>query len=313
MKRLLLTLATTVALTGAASATTIGVSMDKFDDNFLTSVRNAIQAEAKDKGVTIQAEDANDDTGKQISQIQNFIAQKVDAIIVNPVDTSATPKMTQLAVAAKIPLVYVNRKPEDKELPAGVAFVGSNERIAGTLEGEELANCLKGKGNVVIMEGQLSNNGALDRTAALEDVMKKHPDIKVVEKQTANWDRNQAIDLMNNWITTGEKINAVAANNDEMALGAIIALHSNGMNPKTMAIGGSDPKSLCSGGVEATADGLSEVANGNLYVTVFQNSKGQGKGAVDTAFQLIKGEKASSYVDVPFEKVTKDNYKHYSQ
>ena len=114
MKRLMLTLAataalSTLALTSSASATTIGVSMDKFDDNFLTSVRNAITAEAKEKGVSIQAEDANDDIGKQISQIQNFIAQKVDAIIVNPVDTSATPKMTQLAVAAKIPLVYVNR------------------------------------------------------------------------------------------------------------------------------------------------------------------------------------------------------------
>ncbi len=306
MKRLMLTLAataalSTLALTSSASATTIGVSMDKFDDNFLTSVRNAITAEAKAKGVSIQAEDANDDIGKQISQIQNFIAQKVDAIIVNPVDTSATPKMTQLAVAAKIPLVYVNRKPEDKNLPTGVAFVGSNEKVSGVLEGEELAKCLKEKGNIVIMEGQLSNNAALDRTADIEEVMAKHADVKIVEKQTAEWDRNKAIDLMNNWITTGTAINGVAANNDEMAIGAILALKQ----------AGKDPKAMCIGGIDATADGLAEVANGNLYVTVFQNAGGQGKGAVDTALSLSKGEKIPSYVDVPFEKVTKDNYKNY--
>ena len=291
----------TVGLASAASATTIGVTMDKFDDNFLTSVRNAIAEEAKTKGVAVQFEDANDDTGKQISQIENFIAQKVDAIIVNPVDTSATPKMTALAVAAKIPLVYVNRKPEDKELPASVAFVGSNEKISGKLEGEELAKCMGGKGNLVIMEGQLSNNAALDRTADVEDVVKANPGIKVVEKQTAEWDRNKALDLMNNWITTGEKIQGVAANNDEMAIGAILALKQAGVDPKT----------ICIGGIDATADGLSEVANGNLHVTVFQNSTGQGKGAVDTALSLVKGEKVPSYVDVPFEKVTKDNYKNY--
>ncbi len=306
MKRLTLALLATaavaaVALPTAASATTIGVTMDKFDDNFLTSVREAITAEAKVRGVTIQAEDANDDTGKQISQIQNFIAQKVDAIIVNPVDTSATPKMTQLAVAAKIPLVYVNRKPEDKVLPAGVAFVGSNEKVSGVLEGEELVKCLNGKGNIVVMQGQLSNNAALDRTADIEEVMAKHPDIKIVEKQTAEWDRNKAIDLMNNWITTGAKLNGVAANNDEMAIGAILALKQAGVDPKTM----------CIGGIDATADGLNEVRNGNLYVTVFQNAKGQGKGAVDAALSLIKGEAVPSFVDVPFEKVTKDNYKSY--
>ena len=301
MRKLILALTATVAFSATAHATTVGVTMDKFDDNFLTSVRNAIGDEAKVKGVTAQFEDAQDDVSKQLSQIQNFIAQKVDAIIVNPVDTSATPKMTELAVAAKIPLVYVNRKPEDKTLPANVAFVGSNEKVSGKLEGEELAKCLKGKGNIVLMEGQLSNNAALDRTADIEEVVAANPGIKIIQKQTANWDRNQALDLMNNWITGGEKIDGVAANNDEMAIGAILALKQAGQ----------DPKKICIGGIDATADGLAEVQNGNLYVTVFQNSKGQGKGAIDTALQMIAGEKVSSYVDVPFEKVTKDNMKDY--
>lgn len=302
MKRLLLALTATVALTTAASATTIGVSMAKFDDNFLTSVRNAIAAEGKAQSVQVQFEDANNDVGKQLSQIQNFVAQHVDAIIVNPVDTSATPKMTQLAVAGKVPLVYVNRMPEDKTLPPNVVFVGSDEHVSGTLEGEEIAKRLGGKGNIVIMEGELSNNAALQRTADIEEMVKKNPGIKVIQKQTANWSRNEALDLMNNWLTNGDKIDGIASNNDEMAIGAILALQQSGKDPKSYVIGG----------IDATADGLAEIAKGNLAVTVFQNSTGQGKGAIDTAIALTKGQHVDSMVWVPFELVTKDNYKKYS-
>lgn len=98
---------------------------------------------------------------------------------------------------------------------------------------------------------------------------------------------------------TGFRINHRVAPGLSLAIGAILALKQAGVDPKTIYIGG----------IEATADGLAEVANGSLHATVFQNAKGQGRGAVDTALQLIKGEKVPSYVDVPFEKVTKDNYK----
>ncbi|MDE2447393.1 MAG: substrate-binding domain-containing protein, partial [Gammaproteobacteria bacterium] len=111
-------------LCAAAHGATIGVSMALFDDNFLTAVRASMQARAQQLNVGIQFEDAQNDIGRQLNQVQNFIAQKVDAIIVNPVDTDATPRMTRLAVAARIPLVYVNRLPGDKQLPPGVAFVG---------------------------------------------------------------------------------------------------------------------------------------------------------------------------------------------
>jgi inositol transport system substrate-binding protein len=306
MKKLLLILAATTAFSSAgfmlsASAETIGVSMAHFDDNFLTTLREAIGAEAKTRGITIQFEDAQGDVGKQLSQIQNFVAQHVDAIIVNPVDTSATPKMTQLAVAGKTPLVYVNRQPEDKTLPPSVVFVGSDEHVSGKLEGEEIARRLGNKGNVVIMEGELASNAAVLRTQDIEDVVKQHPDMKITQKQTANFQRNEAMDLMNNWLTSGDKIDAIAANNDEMAIGAIMALKQAGQDPKKVIIGG----------IDATADGLAEIANGNLAVTVFQDAKGQGRGAVDAADKLAKGQHVDSIVMVPFQIVTKDNYKQF--
>ena len=116
-----------LALSTAAQAVTVGVSMALFDDNFLTSVRASMKDRAQHLNVTVQFEDAENDIGRQLNQIQNFIAQHVDAIVVNPVDTDATPRMTQLVVAARIPLVYVNRMPADKQLPPRVSFVGSDE------------------------------------------------------------------------------------------------------------------------------------------------------------------------------------------
>ena len=134
MKRFVFALAVATILSSPAFAAKIGVSMDKFDDNFLTVLRNGMSDYAKTQpGVTLQIEDAKDDVSKQLSQVQNFIANKVDAIIVNPVDTSAPPPaITKLAADAGMPLVYVNREPADVEkLGPKAAFVASNEAQLG--------------------------------------------------------------------------------------------------------------------------------------------------------------------------------------
>src|SRR5437667_3592645 len=141
-------------MSSSALAANIGVSMALFDDNFLTVLRNGMQDYAKTlDGVNLQVEDAQNDVAKQLSQMQNFIAQKVDAIIVNPVDTDATPAMTKLAVRAGIPLVYVNRRPADRQLPPKVSFVGSDDAQSGTLQMAEVCRLLQGRGDVVILIG----------------------------------------------------------------------------------------------------------------------------------------------------------------
>jgi inositol transport system substrate-binding protein len=301
MKHLIITLASAVILTASAMAQKIGVSLAYFDDRFLVDVREAMVETAKKLGADIQFEDAQGDIGKQLSQIQNFAAQKVGAIIVNPVDTMATPNMTKLATDAGIPLVYVNRKPAEETLPKGVVYVGSDENVSGKLEGEAIAKLLNNKGNIVIMMGELATQAAVLRTTGIEKVVAQHPEMKIVGKQTANWRRNEAIDLMNNWLVTGTKIDAVAANNDEMAIGAIIALQQAGKDPKTLVIGG----------IDATRDALAEMEKGSLDVTVFQDGRGQGEGSVEAAVKLAKGENVEPFVWIPFELVTKDNYKEY--
>ena len=304
MKRLpLALLAGALTLLGAvAQAATIGVSMALFDDNFLTVVRASMKARAQQLDAAIQFEDAQNDIGRQLNQVQNFIAQRVDAIIVNPVDTDATPRMTRLAVAARIPLVYVNRLPADKPLPPGVAFVGSDETQSGTLQMLEVCRLLDGKGDIVIMMGELTNQSARQRTQDVYDVIARPQcrGIQVLAKQTANWRRTEAADLMTNWLSAGLRPQAVVANDDEMAIGAIQSLKQAKRLSSTVVAG-----------IDATPDALAALKAGELKVTVYQNGAAQGAGAIDTALRLARGEQVPSFVWVPFELVTAANLPTY--
>lgn len=298
-----------VALMGTTAMADIGVSMAKFDDNFLTVLRNGIQSYADANGQKVQIEDAQGDVAKQLDQINNFIASGVSAIIVNAVDTSATQAMSDAAAKAKIPLVYVNRQPINVDtLPDNQAFVASNEVDSGTLETKEVCRLLKEAGkteaHVYVMEGELSNQAAVQRTKDIHDVI-GGPDcgvkVKIIDEQTANWSRDQAQNMMTNWLSTGTPFDAVIANNDEMAIGAIQALKAGGVDMKTMIVAG----------VDATQDALAAMQAGDLDATVFQDAAGQGSGAVDAAVKLAKGEKVDQKVYIPFQLVTPANVANF--
>ncbi len=305
MKKAFLILLVVVFLVpGAASAKTyrIGISMALFADNFLTYLREAMEDYADQKDdLKVFSDDAKNDVGMQLAQVENFIAQGYDAIVVNPADTEATATITKKCVKAGIPLVYVNRKPDEK-LPEGVVFVGSDEVVAGREQAKVLAAKMGGKGNVVIMLGELAHSGTRGRTQGVKEILKQYPDIKIIDEQTALFQRDRALDLMSNWLLAGLKINAVAANNDEMALGVILAMKNSGLTPN---------KDIFVGGVDATPDALDAMQRNDLTVTVFQNARGQGEKAVDAACKMIKGESVPQIVSVPFEPVTQSNYQEY--
>lgn len=301
MKKIILSSALAVMMSTAAHAETIGVSMALFDDNFLTVLRNGMSDYAKTlDGVELQIEDAQNDVAKQQSQIQNFIASGVSAIIVNPVDTDATAALSKAAADAGIPLVYVNREPANiDELPEKQAFVASNEQESGTLQTKEACRLLNGKGKVVVMMGELSNQAARMRTQDIKDVIATDEckGLEIVEEQTANWSRTQGSDLMTNWLSAGLEFDAVISNNDEMAIGAIQALKAAGRSMDSVVVAG----------IDATQDALAAMAAGDLDVTVFQDAAGQGKGSVDAALKLAKGEKVDTKVYIPFQLVTPAN------
>ena len=292
-----------------AMADGIGVSMALFDDNFLTVLRNGIQSYADANGIGVQIEDAQNDVAKQLDQINNFIASGVDAIIVNPVDTSATQAMSDAAAAAGVPLVYVNRQPINVDsLPDNQAFVASNESDSSRQGFIEQCNQWAAAGktevSVYVLQGELSNQAAVQRTQNYYDVIEAGQcavTVNVIDQQTANWSRDQAQNLMTNWLSTGAAFDGVLANNDEMAIGAIQAMKAAGI----------DMGSVIVSGVDATQDALAAMQAGDLDITVFQNAAAQGSGALNAAVALAKGEAVDQKVYIPFELVTPANMADY--
>lgn len=287
----------------AAASYRIGVSIARVDDNFMTYVRNGLDDAARQENVQIQFEDAQGDVVRQLNQVQGFLNQKVDAVIVLPVDTSATASMTRAAVAAKMPLVYVNRHPDERKLPTGVVTVASNDIEAGQLQMRYLAEKLGGKGTLAIIMGDLAQNATHDRTEGVKQILKDYPNIKVVEQQSAEWQRSKGMDLTSNWLLAGSRFDAIIANNDEMAIGAAMALQQAGKAKGEVAIVG----------IDGLPDGLAAIKRGMLVASVFQDPKAQAASAMQSAIKMIKGEPVTADVWVPFQLITSENLATFEQ
>ena len=293
-------IAVTALTMGSASAFTIGYSSPNFDDNYQTIMREAAKAHAESLGHEILIEDAREDVGTQLSQIQNFIASGVDAIVLAPVSTEATPPLTELAKAAGIPLVYINRRPVDIEQLGGMStYVGSDNYLAGKLEGEAACALAGGEGSAVILIGFLRNEDAQNRTKAVKDVLATDAckGIELLAEQEGEWQRTKGADIVANWLASGVKPSIVLANNDEMALGAIQALKGAGIGMDDVIVAG----------IDATPDALVAMEAGDLDVTVFQDAEGQAKGGVDAALAMIGDAEQQAYIDIPFITVTNEN------
>jgi inositol transport system substrate-binding protein len=212
MKSMCLAAALAAMMGSAAFAETIGVSMQSFDNNFQTLLREGISARASEvSGIDVQIEDAQTDISKQLNQVNNFIAAGVDAIVMTLTDTSASPGISQAAAKAGIPLVYLNLEPENVDaLPEKQAYVGSREIDAGRLGGEAACALLKDKGKagdaqVYILTGDLAHQASRDRTSSFKDALMAGDckGVTIVDEQSAAWTRTNAMDMTTNWITAG--------------------------------------------------------------------------------------------------------------
>lgn len=310
MMRILVTLA---AVEGAAllpltaQAQRIGFSLAE-QDAFLSLVHKGVLEAAKGAGASVQVEDAKGSKTAQLDQIRLLVAKRVDAMVVVPVDTESTRLITYMVTQARIPLVYVNRKPVDfDQLPPGVTLVASDEKVSGTLQTEEVCRLLNGRGQIVVLMGKLDNEAARTRTQDVEDVLAR-PDcsgIRILDKRLGSWDRTRARHIVQNLLaasaTSGKRFDAVVANNDEMALGAIEAFKAAKAWTPDMVVAG----------IDATPEALASMKAGELKVTVRQNAAGQGAGAVQTALKLIRKQPVPRFVDVPFELVTPANLSRF--
>lgn len=276
----------------------IGVSFQNMQNEFIIYMSDALRAKAKSLGVELVESDGQGKAENQVSAVENFIAQKVDAIVLNPFDKEGCAPAVDKAIAANIPIVVVNSQVVN--IDKANAFVGSDDIDAGKIEMQYIADQIHGKGDIAIIHGPNGNSAEVQRTIGNKEILKKYPEIKVVFEQTANWDRAQALSLTENWLQTGKKLDAIVAQNDEMALGASRAVAAS-------------KKAIPVIGIDAIPDALRAVKEGKLAATVFQDAKGQGAGAIDIAAKLAKGESVPKTTYIPFQLVTKANADKFMQ
>ncbi len=275
----------------------IGVSLMNLSSEFIVMVDQALEAKAKELGVKLLVNDAQRSPEKQVQQVESFIAQRVNAIILNPCEVEASSPAVTKALAAHIPIVNVNS--ETKAVPT--ASIGSRDEESARLAMGYIARRLDGQGSVVMMQGFLGQAAQIKRDQGAREVLAAQPGLKLLAEQTAEWDRAKAMTLMENWIQSyGAKIQAVFAQNDEMGLGALLALEQAKLKGKVLVVS-----------VDAIGDALQAVSDGRLDATVFQDAQAQGGTAVETAVKVVRGQPYDKQVFIPFQLVTKENVGQY--
>jgi inositol transport system substrate-binding protein len=278
----------------------LGVVMAKFDDNFQTLLREAVSKEARKQGWKPVFGDGQSDQSHQNQLVASMIEKDhVAALVIVPITGAGTSEMTQKARVAGVPLVYLNRKPTTEAIDKGLGYVGSEDIVAGRLQGEYVTQQLSGKGNVAILIGRVATSAAVERTKGLKEVLSRNPGIHIVAEDVGDWSRARGLEITKTWLAQGMAIDAIVANNDEMAIGAVIALRKAGRNPGNMFIMG----------VDATPDGLAQMDKGAMKATVYQDATEQGRSAVDLAIRMKAGEVLSDTINVPFKLITPQNYK----
>lgn len=307
MKKTLLTvlcsglLLTSQAVT--AKTYVIGAPMNSFADKWQTYLQDAIREfDKQHDDVVFKLADANADSAKQLSDVETFIDQKVDALLVVPNDPNIVKAIGRKAKNAGIPLIIVNRRPNEDDMNKYVtSFVGSDEIEGGRIQGNFIVNALGDKkGEALILLGPLGQDAVTKRTEGNKDVFKDHKNITIVAEQEGKWERDRGLAIAENVLSGQKSINVVVSNNDEMAIGAVLASRKLGIKDEDILIVGLD----------ATPDALEYLGKG-LDATVFQSAQGQGSAGAEMAYRAAKGEKVEKIKWVPFELVTPDKKEEY--
>lgn len=276
----------------------IGVAYQNLQNEYIINLQHAIRSEARKLGVKLVELDARGHSSSQISDVEDFAAEGVNAIILNAVDEQGSAPAVDIAVKDHIPIVEVNTLVAN--LNKVDAYVGSPDVEAGRMEAKEIMKVLHGRGNIVILQGPYGSSAEVQRTEGIKRELAKFPGAKIIAQQTANWDRAQGLSVMENFLASGRTINAVIAENDEMAMGAVEAIAA-----------AHKQKQIAVMGIDAIPDALKAVLEGRMVATIFQDAHAQGSQAVRLAMQLAQGHKVKHLLYIPFQLVTRKNVKKF--
>ena len=269
--------------------------------SFISAGKGGAESVAKANGATVLWNSAHMDVNSQISQIQQFINQHVDAIIIAAVNSSTLGPQVAAAKAAGIPVITVNLTVSDATQKDAISYVGPDDVKAGEQEAQALVDAIHGKGGIVVLQGPLGQSGEIDRTKGIKNVLAKNPDVKLLAIQPGNWTRNQAYSIMQDWLSRyGSQIAGVIGENDDMAIGAIQAMREKNLAGKIPVTG-----------VDGIKDGMRAVRDGNENETNLQDGLLELGMAVQVAVDHIQGKPVPAVAMFVMPQITKDNVAHY--
>lgn len=266
----------------------IGLSVSTLNNPFFVSLKNGVVNEAKSNGMEVIVVDAQNDTAKQINDVEDLLQQGVDALLINPTDSAAISTAVQSANNIGVPVITLDRSAEKGKVET---LVASDNVKGGQMAGEYIVEKLGANAKVVELEGVPGASATRERGEGFHIVADEKLD--VVEKQSADFDRTKGLNVMENLLQGNPGIQAVFAHNDEMALGAIQAIESSGRDILVVGFDGNE-------------DAINSVNSGKMSATVAQQPDLIGQLAVQAAGDVLKGEKVEKQIPVPLKLVTKE-------
>ncbi|MCP1103289.1 inositol transport system substrate-binding protein [Aequitasia blattaphilus] len=273
----------------------LGMSLYSLRDEYTKRFANVVIQYAKAENIELKIYDGNYDAARQITQVEEMIKADLDGIILIPQNANECIPCVDKAVAAGKPIISVNTRVNSDEI---TSYVGSDDVQAGEYLMEYVAQTLEGKGNIVILEGPMGQSAQIERMEGIKNILTQYPEIKVIGSKTANWSRLEADVVMQSWMETFDQIDAVVAENDDMALGAIDALGRNGQEVVVVGIDGAEKA-------------LRAIEEKKLLATVFQNAEKQGEKSIEIMLDYLEGKEIDKNYQIPLEIVDERNIADY--
>ena len=266
-------------------------------NSFMVKMREGAQKKADELGLTINFQDASDDSATQANQLANAAASGTGVVIINPTDSDAMAPAVQQLVDEKIPVVAVDRAVNNAEVSS---YIASDNVGGGKQAAKALSEAIHGEGEILVLQGKTGSSASRERGKGFDEGLKDNPNIKVVAKQTAEFERAKGLDVTTNLLQAHPNVKAIFAENDEMALGAIEALGSKA---------GKDVKVI---GFDGAEDALKAIKDGRMYASIAQQPVKMAEQAVIEASKLLKGETATKKMQVEVVAATKENVDKFS-
>lgn len=267
----------------------IGFVVSTLNNPFFVDLKKGVEDRAKEVGYEVVVLDSQNDPAKEVSNMEDLTVKNVSMVLLNPVDSDSAVASVMIANNSDLPVVTVDRAANGGDV---VSHIASDNAVGGAMAAEFLMERLGGVGNIVELEGTAGSSAARDRGKGFDDKIAES-NINIIAKQSADFDRTQGLTVMENILQSKSDINAVFAQNDEMALGAQKALEDQGM------------KDVLVVGFDATDDAVDSVKRGTMAATVAQQPILIGQTAVDAIDKILKGEAIDAFIPVELKLITK--------